>query len=970
MLRRILLYFFAVLLLPAAAVAQSDTLATVLANYFHHYKAPSYSPTGRCKLLTYEVNDESRTIDINANDVFGAQPLTPGIVTSIYASVSRCLPAPYNGYKLNISSEGKPLSSLIPNPYLDSPHADRRWGKRDYHGQPWVYNASRPYVYSMGLQNRHLSIWASHGRYYSQRDGRWMWQRPYLFCTTEDLFTQSFVVPFLIPMLENAGAIVYSPRERAWQKEEVIVDNDSPALNGIYHERQGSLAWQRSGSTGFALRAGVLHDDENPFTFGSSRMVGTVRSAAGTSLATWIPKIPRAGRYAVYVSYPTIAGAVEDARYTVHHGGQSTTFHVNQTMGAGTWVYLGTFYFEAGQSDRNCVSLSNQSRSKGFVGADAVRFGGGMGDIVRGAATADGGENVSRLPRYLEGARYAVQYYGFPYSVYSSYSGTDDYKDDINARSYATNYLAGGSVYLPNAEGKKVPMEMALAVHSDAGYSAGNFVGTLGIATTNGQAGETTYPTGLSRKASYDLASLITDGVATEMAAIYHMPWSRREIYDKNYSESSRPEMPASIVEMMSHQNFRDMVYGHDPIFKFHMARSIYKGILRFLSFEHGKHYTVAPLPPDNFSVEFSGNREVTLRWRAVKDSLESTATPTGYIVYMRKGSGDFDNGTFVRHTNMNVTLTPGVLYSFKVTAVNRGGESFPTEVLAACRAATQAKPILIVNGFTRLSGPAIVDNADSLGFDIYKDIGVPYIETPEYSGAQKSFNPLRGGDNSAEGLGRSGYELADAMIAGNTFDYVALHGRSLMQKYSFASSSRQAVENGSVSLAKYAMVDLIMGLQKRSRYDFRNFKTFSSALRSRIGEYLAGGGSLLCSGAYIGRDMSSGAADRNFLSQQLHVAPSGEIRSTGAISGLGVSFEIEQQLGRSTYAVQSADRLRPQSGGKSILSYADGTTSGVLYDGPHSRCITLGFPIESIRSESIRSRLMNKFAEFLMTRN
>ena len=87
----------------------------------------------------------------------------------------------------------------------------------------------------MGLQNRHLSIWASHGRYYSQRDGRWMWQRPYLFCTTEDLFTQSFVVPFLIPMLENAGAIVYSPRERAWQKEEVIVDNDSPALNGIYH---------------------------------------------------------------------------------------------------------------------------------------------------------------------------------------------------------------------------------------------------------------------------------------------------------------------------------------------------------------------------------------------------------------------------------------------------------------------------------------------------------------------------------------------------------------------------------------------------------------------------------------------------------------------------------------------------------------------------------------------------------------
>ena len=28
-------------------------------------------------------------------------------------------------------------------------------------------------------------------------------------------------------MLENAGAIVYTPRERDWQRNEVIVDNDT-----------------------------------------------------------------------------------------------------------------------------------------------------------------------------------------------------------------------------------------------------------------------------------------------------------------------------------------------------------------------------------------------------------------------------------------------------------------------------------------------------------------------------------------------------------------------------------------------------------------------------------------------------------------------------------------------------------------------------------------------------------------------
>ena len=66
--------------------------------------------------------------------------------------------------------------------------------------------------------------------------GCWELQRPRLFCTTEDLFTQSFVIPYIIPMLENAGAIVYTPRERDWQRNEVIVDNDTHPQGCIYQE--------------------------------------------------------------------------------------------------------------------------------------------------------------------------------------------------------------------------------------------------------------------------------------------------------------------------------------------------------------------------------------------------------------------------------------------------------------------------------------------------------------------------------------------------------------------------------------------------------------------------------------------------------------------------------------------------------------------------------------------------------------
>lgn len=72
-------------------------------------------------------------------------------------------------------------------------------------GDPWVKNISRPFTAGKGLEGRHIALWQSHGKYYKKDKGCWEWQRPRLFCTTEDLFTQSFVIPYIIPMLENAG---------------------------------------------------------------------------------------------------------------------------------------------------------------------------------------------------------------------------------------------------------------------------------------------------------------------------------------------------------------------------------------------------------------------------------------------------------------------------------------------------------------------------------------------------------------------------------------------------------------------------------------------------------------------------------------------------------------------------------------------------------------------------------------------
>ena len=86
----------------------------------------------------------------------------------------------------------------------------------DYRGPQWVTNVSRQWTPEKGLLGRHFAIWASHGKYYNLQKNEWEWQRPRLFGTNEDLFTQTIVVPYLMPMLENAGASVFSPRERDW----------------------------------------------------------------------------------------------------------------------------------------------------------------------------------------------------------------------------------------------------------------------------------------------------------------------------------------------------------------------------------------------------------------------------------------------------------------------------------------------------------------------------------------------------------------------------------------------------------------------------------------------------------------------------------------------------------------------------------------------------------------------------------
>ena len=965
-----IIVFFLCLTLGVNFLSAQDIERNVkerLTDYFGRYTTTAKISTP--KLKSVDIDYERKTIAIHASESFAYQPFRPETVEAVYNQVKELLPGPVHYYRLTIFADGKPIEELIPNIYRNKKKDKERMSlKTDYKDKAWVKNISRPNEISRGLQDRHIAIWQSHGNYFKNDKNEWGWQRPRLFCTTEDLFTQSFVLPYVIPMLENAGAIVYTPRERDTQKNEIIVDNDTPNASLYLEVGSKKAHWATAPIKGFAQKKAIYRDGENPFTDGTCRFIPTERKKKNKdqAFAEWVPTLPAKGEYAVYVSYRTLPNSVSDAKYLVFHNGGVTEFKVNQKIGGGTWVYLGTFEFDKGNNDYGMVVLSNESSEHGVVCADAVRFGGGMGNIARGGKT-------SGLPCYLEGARYSAQWAGMPYEVYAGRKGENDYADDINTRSNTINYLSGGSVYNPQQPGLGIPLEMTMALHSDAGCSkTDELIGSLGIYTTDFNNGKLN--TGIDRYASRDLADILLTQIQKDIYSSYNLSWTRRSMWNRNYSETRLPATPSTIIELLSHQNFADMQLGHDPNFKFTVGRAIYKGILQFVAGQHDKEYVVQPLPVSNFAIRFGKKKNtLELSWKGENDPQEPTAQPREYIVYTRIGYGGFDNGTLVSKTSHTVKIEPGLVYSFKVTAVNRGGESFPSEILSAYKAKRERERVLIINGFDRVSGPAVINTFDKAGFDLEQDPGVPYLSNISFSGAQIGFDRAQAGKEGEGSLGYSGSELEGIKIAGNTFDYPFIHGKAIQAagKYSFVSCSDEAVENGTVTLEDYPVVDYILGMEKEDPVHKVYYKTFSSAMQRIITSYCQSGGNLFVSGAYVGSDMSGTQGNREFTEKILKYGYQSSMtdKSSNRINGLGRTITIPRAPNETSYAVPAPDCIVPVDTAFPVFTYVPGNQSaGIAYKGNY-RTFVLGFPFESIQSEADRATIMAGILGFFTQR-
>ncbi|MDO8548731.1 MAG: fibronectin type III domain-containing protein, partial [Ignavibacteria bacterium] len=586
------------------------------------------------------------------------------------------------------------------------------------------------------------------------------------------------------------------------------------------------------------------------------------------------------------------------------------------------------------------------------------------------------------------GSRYWLQFAGMPDTlVYNLNYDTLDYNDDYQSRAEYGNYLYGAP-YGPSKDrstkGLGIPIDLSLAFHTDAGITKNDTtVGTLSIYSVETIDKFLTFPDSVSRYANRDLADIVQTQVVEDIRAKYDPVWNRRFLWDAKYSEATRPNFPSLLLELLSHQNFLDTKFALDPRFRFDASRSIYKGILKFLSAQYGFDYIVQPLPVTHFSAEIKEEKNIILKWKPQSDPMEPTALPDKYIVYTRMDDGGFDNGQITATPEFTVfDIKPGFIYSFKVAAVNAGGESFPSEILSVCISDNNKEPVLIINGFDRICAAASIETENFTGFLDNIDAGVPDKFDISYTGSQYNFDPGSKwitDDDPGHGASHSDYETK--ILAGNSFDYPYLHGKSIKKNdYSFVSCGDEAVWDSLIDISKYKLIDLILGEEKETHWqkpagdsiNGTQFKTFPGKFQKVIEGYLKSGGNIFISGSYVGTDLFSNASpdsgDIRFAKNILKFKWSnGYADKLGKVYSIPSSFTEDSlsinyntELNDRIYAVEAPDALYPFDGSETILRYSENHFgAGVGYKKDYG-VIVLGFPFETILKEDERNQLMN----------
>lgn len=651
----------------------------------------------------------------------------------------------------------------------------------------------------------------------------WVWrpswktfgvQRGFVHNNIEDFSNVDWLQSYLFTYCYNAGADVFSVRELDPNTNMVIVDNDdgNDGQKGYFESGTG---WSTSSLKGFANGNIPYTSGQDPFSFGTTRLLTCV-TGAPTASATWIPEMPKAGWYNVYVSHAAFTNRSPEAHYRVHHAGGTTDYFLDQRQRRFTWIFIGRYYFEAGVNpDTAKVVLFNDSTSAShLVSADAVRFGGGTGLIYR---SLDGTGSVSNKPRYDEDARYHVQFSGAPTSVYDAHSNPETHNQADEGDGWIAR-PAFGRWLKQQAEAYGAPAQDSVFVSSHTNAGGGTGLGTF---VYTGQ--ENTWH---DRFRNFVHAEVLNDlSVGYSSTFRNHGTGIKYGQYTENNPSRVGNLMPIFLGEWIFHDSASDMVLYHDPKFRMMMARAIYQGIVKFWAAEKGAPAVLLPEPPRNLRIEQLGPTSARLSWLAPETDAQNIRghAATGYKIYRGTHGRGFPAGISTGSPDTQYTvndLVPGQTTYFYISATNAGGESLPTETLAVKTSTSAAAPkLLIVSGFDKLDIATRVQSSWS-GDVLYRQI-IPLM---------------------------------------NSHDYIVEHARALDAwdfSLAFDSCEHEAVGTAAISLGNYSAVIWIAGLQAEvSTTDPTNDVSIPPAQQAALSAYLQGGGKLFLSGACVAWDL------------------------------------------------------------------------------------------------------------------
>ncbi len=754
------------------------------------------------------------------------------------------------------------------------------------------------------LSGKTVYVSAGHGWTWTPTLARWATQRGNTHGIVEDFVSVETINAYLVHYLEKAGATVFTVRERDFNTSMAIVDNDGGG-DGAYAE---TGAWQADGVAGFRPGEEPYRGTTNPFGLGTTRVAPTT-SGAPTAEARFTPDIPTSGMYQVYASWSVDPSKprAPDAHFVIRHAGGEAHVRVDQRRHGGTWYPLGQWYFEAGRDDLvGAVVLMNDSSggAGAWVSADAVRFGGGVGDAGRGTEASGPKGLTSGRPRWEENARYHSQFNGAPSSVYAYTS--DERNDDVGARPrYAAwqNEVGEDAVYV--------------AWHTNAPNPArGTVTYIYGPNPPNGNY-DFTGVAGSDR-----LARLLHDEIIADIKSGFDPAWRDRGVKTAYFGEVNKnhnPEMPAVLVEVAFHDTEADALYLRDPDFRKTVARSYYQGIAKY--FAERDRLTVKLLPEPPVRVKVLGTSRSTARvsWAPPAADAAGGDAPASYRVYRSLDGRAFDDGVAASGSlHHDLTgLEPGVPVYVRVTAVNDGGESFASPVVGVSTGCAGAAPALIVHGFYR------------------HDEGL----------APRS-------ELSAYGLGTLIRLLPDQM---NRLDAVGPHGSMIAAAgIAFDSAEATALDAGDLALGSYRLVDWVLG--EESTAD----ETLSSAEQQRLTAWMSEGKVLIISGAELGWDLVARGTpeDQLFMASlgATYVADDAETY-TLIIPG-GGQLQLDDGT-RGMFDVNTPDVLEPLAGGSVILRYGGVGTraAGVRRTDPVSGTdvLTFGVPLEAVGPDAAR---------------